>query len=482
MHLARTRRLLTFAAFAATAMAQGSDLLLSFRFPELTLSGSGGTVLQTLHPNEVALLEWSTAPCPGASAEKFVPRTCFQTMAGDENGDGAYWNPSLFVEVDALCTALLTPAAFNANARSMFWSPRLVMGTVISAPNQLRPGDVGRLRNDPFLFAPNGQVEYFLTQEQVNQSLGLPLTNVLDVDAIAYRIGIGVFFSLDADVLANTQCGGPTLIRDGDLLGIPDYAITWTTDGRVQSLAPGVTASVVYSEAAIDAMVAAANITDRFGNCITTAIDLESIEIDPQGSTAASFPCPGTPFQAPDFVFATETMTGASLVTTVGTGSVYIGPCGGTARTCGGGPTYGPQLGIQPASSTLGAASWVNGLAFASACRHVFEPQVHNLNYTGGGGPGTSIDIYSPFALNISCVEFIPPTVPASLTVAPPFSLLCFPDLYAPSFNWWFPYPAGFSTMPTMAIPAGFTGKLLFQGIGIGGSGFELSTPCVIDT
>jgi hypothetical protein len=33
-----------------------------------------------------------------------------------------------------------------------------------------------------------------------------------------------------------------------------------------------------------------------------------------------------------------------------------------------------------------------------------------------------------------------------------------------------------------MPIPPGFTGKLLFQSVGIGGSGLELSTPCVIDT
>ncbi len=470
----RTRIFLPFATFAAAATAQGTDLLLTFRYPELTLSGSSGTVLQTLQPNEVAL--FGGGPCPGVSAEKFAPRTCFHTMAGDENTGGVYWNPTLFGEIDALCAALLTPSAFNANARSMFWSPSQPMGTNISLL-PLRPGDVGRIHN-----APDGQVEYFITQEQINQSLGLPLTNVLDIDAIAYRIGTGVFFSLDADVLANTQCGGPTFIQDGALVGIPDWAITWTTDGRVQFLAPGVTASVVYTEAMMDAMVVAANITDRFGVCITSAVDLESIEIDPAGSATASFPCPGTVFFAPDFLFATETMTGASLLTTVGGGSVYNGPCGGTARTCGGGPTFGPQLGIQPASSTQGAASWVNGLALVAACRHVLEPQVHNLNYGGAGGPGTSIDAYSPFAFNVCWVELVPPTVPTSVTVAPFFSQWCFPDYYFPSLFVWTFYPAGFSTFPTMAIPPSFTGKVLFQGMGFGGSGFELSTPCVIDT
>lgn len=472
----RTHIYLPFVTLATALAAQGSDLLLTFRYPELTLSGSGGTVLQSLMPNEVAFLEWSTMPCSALSSEKFAPRSCFHTMAGDEDNDGDYWNPAIYGEIDALCTALPNPAAFNANPRSMFWSPAAAMGTNISLL-PLRPGDVGRIHN-----APDGQVEYFMTQEQFNQSMGLPLTTPIDIDAIAYRVGVGVFFSLDTDVLAATQCGGTTLIRDGDLIGVPDWAITWTFDGRVQSLASGVTASVVYTEAQMDAMVANASITDRNGLCVTTAVDLESLEIDPQGSPTASFPCPGTVFFAPDFVFSTETMTGASLLTTVGGGTVYFGPCGGTARTCGGGPTFGIELGIQPTSSTQGAASYVNGLALAAACRHVLEPQVHNLNYGGFGGPGTVIDTYSPFAFNISWVEIVPATVPTSVTVAPFFSQLCFPDFYFPSFILWAPYGAGFSSFPTMAIPAGFTGKLLFQGLGFGGSGLELSTPCVIDT
>ncbi len=313
----RTHIYLPFAALATALAAQGSDLLLTFRYPELTLSGSSGTVLQTLMPNEVALLEWG-GPCPGVSAEKFVPRTCWHALAGDEDNDGDYWNPAIFGEIDALCTAVVTPAALNANARSMFWSPSAAMGTNISLL-PLRVGDVGRIRN-----VPDGQVEYFMTQEQFNQSMGLPLTTPIDIDAIAYRIGVGVFFSLDSDVLAATQCGGATLIKDGDLVGVPNWAITWTADGRVQSLTAGVTASVVYTEAQISAMVVNANITDRNGVCITAAVDLESIDIDPQGSPSASFPCPGTVFVAPDFVFSTETMTGASLLSTVGGGTVGI--------------------------------------------------------------------------------------------------------------------------------------------------------------
>jgi hypothetical protein len=46
-------RFLPTALLAATTAAQGPDFLLTFSQPETTLSGSGGTVLQNLNPNEV---------------------------------------------------------------------------------------------------------------------------------------------------------------------------------------------------------------------------------------------------------------------------------------------------------------------------------------------------------------------------------------------------------------------------------------------
>ena len=73
------------------------------------------------------------------------------------------------------------------------------------------------------------------------------------------------------------------------------------------------------------------------------------------------------------------------------------------------------------------------------------------------------------------------PTVPGSLS-AFPFSLLCFPDLYAPSLivHAW-PLNGPWGSFPMIAVPPAFSGKVLYQALGFGGSGFELSTPAVID-
>ncbi len=41
--------------------------------------------------------------------------------------------------------------------------------------------------------------------------------------------------------------------------------------------------------------------------------------------------------------------------------------------------------------------------------------------------------------------------------------------------------PGGFGTFATPAIPPAWFGKILFQSLAFGGSGLELSTPCLID-
>lgn len=476
-----TSRLLVPAALAAAALAQGPDYLVTYSQTEQTLSGSGGTVLQVLRPNEIAHLEWSNGPCLSPSAEKWSPRTCFHTMAGDENGDLMYWNPTLFNRIDALCGPIsTTPIAGGTNPRTVFWSPEAPMGLAISGGPGLRPGDVGRIVQNA---GGPGQVEYFMRLEQFNQALGLPPLFPLDIDAICYQPGVGVFFSVDQDVPAFTFCG-PTLIRDGDVVTVPDWAITWTPDFRVGAVLP-VSAAVVYTEAQIDAFVVAAQVTDRFGNCIPAAIDLEALEIDWSGAMTTSIPCAGAIVTAPDFLFTIEAGTGASVLTTAGGGQIHNHLCGAAGRQCGGGPTFGPQMGIMPASTTVGAASFVNALMSTFTWRYVLEAQQPVITVPAAGLPAgsSSIDVGSPFLWNFVYVELVPPTVPWSITLPPWWSLFCFPDLYTWSLNFYMPVPAfgGFGSFPLPAIPGGFSGKAVFQSLAFGGSGIEVSTPVVLD-
>ena len=87
----------------------------------------------------------------------------------------------------------------------------------------------------------------------------------------------------------------------------------------------------------------------------------------------------------------------------------------------------------------------------------------------------------STWVTSLPPIEIVPPVVPGSLPAAP-FSLFCFPDLYAPSvFVHAWPLFGTWGSFPMVAIPPGYTGKVLFQSVGFGGSGLELSTPTVID-
>lgn len=475
-----TTKLLTLTStlmLGATATAQLPEYLLTYSQPETALSGTGGTVLATLRPNEICHFRQTSATCATASAEKWLPRTASNVMAGDADANGDYDDPNIWGSIDALLGAQPNAAGgVAANQRTTFWSPTQALGNAISA-TPFRPGDVARLVRNA---VGEGQVEYFMRMEMFVSALGMPAGSVLDIDAIAFSPNYGVFFSLDTDTLAVTDCG-PTLVRDGDVICIPPYALTYTPDLRIASVVPSASI-VVHSEAQINAFTANAQVTNRFGSCVSIALDLESLEIDWAGPSTFVTSCVGITVPVPTLLFSVETGTGASVLTTQGGGQIYNTPCGPAGTSCGFGPTFGPQMGIQQTSATVGAPSYVNALSIARVCRTVLEPQQHSVNVFPLGAPAgfTSIDYASQFGFNIALIEIVPPVIPWSVN-AFPWSQFCFPDLYATSISVWaWPLggPAGSFGMP--AIPPFFTGKVLFQNVGFG-STLELSTPCVVD-
>ncbi|MFN3244214.1 MAG: hypothetical protein ACE37K_22095 [Planctomycetota bacterium] len=475
-----SRTLLTLsaaAALAATASAQIPGYLVTYSQTESTFSGSGGTVLGQLLPNEVSSFAPNSVTCATASAEKWLPRTASHVMAGDEDGDGLYFNPSIFGPIDALLSVPNAAGIGGDTQRSVFWSVSSAMGNNISA-TPFRPGDVARIVRNA---VGEGQVEHFIRQEMIQSALGLPASSIVDVDAIAFGPNYGVFFSLDQDTLAMTDCG-PTLVRDGDVLCIPPYALNYTPDLRIAGVVPSA-AVVVYDENTMDAFTANAQVTDRFGNCLSAAVDVESLVIDYTGPSVAVTSCAGITLPVPSLLFSVETGTGASVLTTAFGGQIHNTLCGPAGTSCGFGPTWGPQMGIQPTSATTGAPSYVNALTGARTCHNVLEPQQHVMNVFPLGAPAgaNAIDYGSEFAFNVALVEIVPPTVPWSIP-AFPWSQMCFPDLYASSILVHaFPLFGTFGSFPMVAIPPAWSGKVLYQNVGFGAGTFELSTPCVVD-
>jgi len=455
-----------FLALCAPAIAQGMPFVFTTSQTERTMSGSGGTVLKDLRPNEVAMVEYW--PCPVVSAEKWAPRTCFHTMAGDENGDTWKWNPTMFGSIDALLE-ILGPVGIS-NQRTVFWSPSVAMQPGVSGAPGIRPGDTARIvRNG----SGDGQVEFFLRQEQVVQALGMAVGSIVDVDAIAADPFYGVFLSLDVDTVVSMGCA-TTFVRDGDVVMIPAAAITWTSDFRVQSVLPG-SGLVVYTEAQMDTFVQNAQVTDRNGVCVTQIQDLEALDIDWSGAPQSFWVCSSTFVTVPALAFTGELLTGCSVLTTSLGGSILQRGCGGLGTSCGSGPTYGFQMGLQPPPG-IGVPSFVNALATAFPRQYTLEPQQH----TFAQGNAAVIDLFSPGLFTVVFGRFespLPNTVATSALFPPS---LYFPDEYITgNFIWGF-VPNGFATYTSPVIP--WPCKLVWQSACITAwSTVELSTPAMTD-
>ncbi|MGE3172073.1 MAG: hypothetical protein AB7O97_05555 [Planctomycetota bacterium] len=450
---------------AATSVAQSPPLLFTTSQTETTLSGSGGTVLQTLRPNEVALFD--LVACPSLSAEKWAPLTCYSTMAGDTDANSVFYEPGLFGSIDALCDVPNLVA--GPSQRTVFISPSVAMGTNVSGAPGLRPGDTGRIVRNAF---GDGQVEYFLRAEDVQLALGLPASPiVVDVDAIAVNTALGVYFSLNQNLGVATTCGA-TFVQDGDVIVIPATAITWTFDLRVAAVVPG-SAEIAYTEAQMDAFVAASGITDRFGVCVTTVGDLEGLEVDPNGLVGGVPGCTGTVTFVPDLMFTASTLTGGGVCTTTGGGQIW-GNASGCVRlgsNCGSGPTLGNQVGLLPPVGPNGIPSYLNAIALVPTHIYVIEPQQHVVPI---GSPFVC-DMYSPAGFNLVYAAIAPLPVAPSIGFPNPF----FPDVYVLSWAWSTSTLGGFQTFATPPVP--FPVKLVWQAGTILGNQIIVSTPATTE-
>lgn len=451
--------LLTAAAFAQ----QGPSILFTTSQPEVTLSGSGGTSLQFLRPNEVAQFDFW--PCPSFSAEKWGPRTVYDTMAGDANADGWIHEATRFGAIDALLD-VPSPVALPTQ-RTVFFSPSQAMGNSISGLPGLRPGDTARITYNTLGF---GQVEHFLTAEDLQIALGLPpFPLVVDLDAIAADPSLGVFFSIDQNLPVAAACG-VNFLQDGDVMVIPAAAITWTWDMRVAAVVPG-SAEMCYPEALMDAFVVAANVADANGNCVAQVGDVEALEIDWNGMVFGVPGCTGTVSARPALVFTGSTLTGCGVLTTNLGGQIYGPSCGPLATSCGFGATLGNQIGLLPPSAAIGVPSYVNALAISRSERFVLEPQQHIVPL---GNPAV-VDVNSPGAFNFVFAALSPNTV----APCAPFFNLAFPDVYVLGWVWSTFTPGGFSTFttPPINIPA----KIVFQAATFVGPNLLISTPATVE-
>ena len=275
-------------------------------------------------------------------SEQFTPLQAYTTMVGDHDDNGEYWAPNLFGDkarlgqevpgIDAIMRPRNENGVIRPNPRNLFISASSTtqhcLGAGFGWP--VTGGDVFRVLDA-------GYVERFLSEIQVRQAFDLSANEPVNVDAICFYwhqdpTRGGIYLSVED--LEMPLGGG--IIQDGDLLRIPQTAITWATsayDGAL--LVMNVVANsgqIVRREWQVDLMVANANVSDFAGMAVPQILDLDGLTFEPAGGFFNG--------GHPHLWFCGEALTGCSVLTTLGGGTIAV--------------TGGVELGEHPAIPTIG--------------------------------------------------------------------------------------------------------------------------------
>ena len=486
--------LLTTLTFAISLAAQQpSCLLFSTSSGERTLSGSNGTSLRELGRRAIGFV---TPVAGGYSAEKFGPALAFQTLVGDEDGDGDTYTDGLMGSIDAITVLPYSwnpelgtqPRTRPVSLLECYISPASDIGTNVSGTPGLRKGDCGIITR---VGALNGQVRYFIRAEQLIDALGMfdpqtlqPLTpQDIDLDAITVSYDRGIFVSFDRDHSLRLRVNGALanfVLHDGGIACIPAAAWTPNARGEVASVLPH-RGLIVFSEANVDAMVNAAAIADGFGGCPGGIEDTEGLAIDPNGGSF-NLQWGNQVLPMPDLLLTGEKLTGAGVISTRVGGAIGVVNGQALGRACGVGPTDGAQMGLR----ISGSVDYLGGLETLAR-----EPAWFALDSATPTGLGGVISVHVGTNLPVAMVflGYGLSAVPVSMSVSfLPWSptARCFPELYLAIL--------GHAPVP-IALAAGgpttrfgtFTANapvivpgILFQAVTLTANGLELSSPVTI--
>ena len=443
---------LLLAAAAPAASAQLQELSFTTLGNESTLSGSSGTVLATVTPEDVAVV----IPQAGASAELFVNHLNLNTLTGDGDGDAFYHEPIHAGAIDAL--QICAPTPFPHTPRDLFFSTKI--GLPFAGGGGIQPSMVGT----PAIGAtPN----IMITESQIRTALGItPNVLFIDVDAIAVDDLGTIFLSFEEDmpIFLGTQ-----MLFDGGVAAIPASTVTWS-GCNVTAVTPN-SGVIAFNENFANFMTVNANIADNAGNFIQVIFDLDGLEIDPNGGT---FTTGGGTF--PNLIFSGEYYTGGGILSTAGFGSVAT--INGVPMASNfPGITDGTQVGLDP----TGVGS-LDGLALRRpTCRFIMDSDTPEmltagpLNLCAGGAdPGQLVYFYATIYGASGPGNFQP-----SILAANP----CFPEWFLWN-TYLFAIPAdglGIAdvTLPYGGgVPAGNT--VVFQSLTNKTIGWSLSAPITL--
>lgn len=424
---------------------------------ETTRSGSSGSSLATITPEDVAVVI-PLAPI-FYSAETYADHLNWNTLAGDGDLDAFFYEIPLSGHIDAL-QICRTIASWHS-PQDLYFSTKLPLPC--AGGGVIEPGDVAAIKKDAVR-------ETLIDDVQIRSALGIPNTVLsFDVDAIARGGSDGtIFLSFEEGM---PILNGSDYLDDGAVAAIPGLFITNNVcDVNTVAANSGV---VALPEWMMNFVVANANAADNSGNLVTSIGDLDGLEIDPNGGTFPSF-SGGWIF--PNLIFSADTLSGGGILSTHSFGSIAFINGMPMATSFGSGITDGSQVGLDP----VGVGS-LDGLALSTpTCRFILDSETPylsgpgTLNFTAGGAdPFQPVLFYATiFGVN-SAGGYQPSLVKSNI---------CFPNWYQWNF---FLFAANADNLGIVnlsvlvgAVPTGHT--VVLQGLTQKSSAWSLSAPITI--
>ncbi len=510
------RKILLPAAFllAAPLFAQSHSVVFVGRFPARSLdevNARPGSSITMIEEFDLAYV----TPGPGAFARSWLPSTAHQAFRGDANNSG---NQTFFRGFKAYFDRINFAGPFVKNADrasgdplKVFWTVRDTIATHQfdvfttngTAMHTLRPGDFIR-------WAGNGNVEFFITQDQIMAAAG-PQTGTFanGASAICQDAAGNLYYSpaegghwIAGNNFVNGN-GNRVFANDGSIIMIDAANITYDASGNVASIVPA-TAHILWEEVSagplsglsVRGMAANSNGQTATGALLTGYANTVGLDLDPNGGTVvAAYPVGEVPNQVsytvPNLVWTVDNGTMCSTIfSTQNNGSIAVinGVQMGSNQT-GIGCT-GTPMGLVTDTGNFQPTSM--GFCIMNAWGH--EPLVLDMPNFGALENSTTqasweIDVHGD---NGQVVFLLFGMGPGTNSFAPSVPLALLPPVFTgTSFGQAFPYQSpstlallindsfGYSTFsvpnPHTGTFAGMT--LLLQAVGLTGNQFALSNP-----
>lgn len=404
-------KLLTLSILAAVAaapavQAQAKTILFTGRY-DMTSTEGGASVLDDIRGHDIT----AVTPGTGATAFSMMASTTLQARAGDIDADGSVSQLSGVVPY----SNFLISGPFVKYADKTNFSPDKVYFTVKygAAPTPLPTFKVSSngksvaLRTGDFVrFLPNGQVEFFITQDQIMKAAGTQTGAWgLGANCIAQDKDGNIYFAPAHSItnsgtsvaggmwLENGLPNGKIYAYDAAIVCIPKAAITYDTNGNVADV-KAASAKIVANE--VGNPTSQPNVRDMCKNsgakddkgCATDiTFWMGGIDIDPNGGTFKDW----NNIDRPNLIFTvvrSAYQTCGSWKGTVHSTALFTGQLGSIAKINGvsmGSTTTADAswLGLKD-SSTLSSSPLLQGLCWVEAGLGVKAP--HGMPAADAGG------------------------------------------------------------------------------------------------